>query len=153
GISVEELEREPIWPTTRAYTDFLVRTAADGDMADLVAALLPCAWGYAYVAAHMARQGTPDDARYADWVAMYVSAELVGRSDGCIDGMNRLGAGASEEKRERLIDISVLSSCYEWMFWEMCCKGEAWALDLHERGRVGLRVAGPTTPCLSPHSP
>ncbi len=45
GITAEELESEEMWPTTRAYTDFLVRTAADGDLADLVAALLPCAWG------------------------------------------------------------------------------------------------------------
>src|SRR5690606_32401921 len=35
GISHEELEAEEMWPTNRAYTDFLVRTAADGDLADL----------------------------------------------------------------------------------------------------------------------
>jgi thiaminase/transcriptional activator TenA len=28
GISGEELEATPMWPTTRAYTDFLVRTSA-----------------------------------------------------------------------------------------------------------------------------
>ena len=43
GLTPEDLEAEPMWPTTRAYTDFLVRTAADGDMLDLLAALLPCA--------------------------------------------------------------------------------------------------------------
>lgn len=46
GISRTQLEAEPMWPTTQAYTDFLVRTAADGDMLELLAALLPCAWGY-----------------------------------------------------------------------------------------------------------
>jgi len=46
GITPAALESEPIWPTTRAYTDFLIRTAADGDMADILAALLPCSWGY-----------------------------------------------------------------------------------------------------------
>ena len=51
GISAEELEAGAMWPTTRAYTDFLVRTAADGDLAELVAALLPCAWGYAWPSA------------------------------------------------------------------------------------------------------
>jgi thiaminase (transcriptional activator TenA) len=29
-----------------AYTDFLLRTAATGDFADILAALLPCMWGY-----------------------------------------------------------------------------------------------------------
>ncbi|HSR41328.1 MAG TPA: thiaminase II, partial [Longimicrobiales bacterium] len=46
GLTPEDLEAEPMWPTTRAYTDFLVRTSADGDLLDLLAALLPCAWGY-----------------------------------------------------------------------------------------------------------
>lgn len=31
GISTDDLERQAMWPTTRAYTDFLVRTSADGD--------------------------------------------------------------------------------------------------------------------------
>ncbi len=41
GISHEQLEREPTAPTTRGYTDFLLRVAATGDFAELVAALLP----------------------------------------------------------------------------------------------------------------
>jgi thiaminase/transcriptional activator TenA len=40
-INHEELERELPAPTTRAYSDFLVRVAATGDFAELVAALLP----------------------------------------------------------------------------------------------------------------
>ena len=43
-----------MWPTTRAYTAVLVRTAADGDMSELLAALLPCAWGYVDVRQHLA---------------------------------------------------------------------------------------------------
>lgn len=140
GIGLDELEREPIWPTTRAYTDFLVRTAADGDMADLVAALLPCAWGYAYVAEHMTKLGTPEDARYADWIAMYVSDEFVGARDWLIEEMNRLAEGATPEKRQRLTDIFVLSSRYEWMFWEMCWAGESWAPETVERAGVEVHL-------------
>jgi thiaminase len=40
--------------------------------------------------------------------------------------MNRLGAAATGEKRQRLIDLFVLSSRYEWQFWEMCWHGEQW---------------------------
>ena len=126
-ISLEELEAEQMWPTTRAYTDFLVRTSADGDMADLVAALLPCAWGYAYVAEHMAPDGMPADDRYADWIAMYVSEEFTGARDWLIEEMDRLAEGLTEEKRARLTEIFVIASRYEWMFWEMCWTGEEWA--------------------------
>ena len=59
-LSAADLEAEPMWPTTRAYTDFLVRTAADGDMLDLLAALLPCAWGYVYLARKLAEKPQPD---------------------------------------------------------------------------------------------
>jgi thiaminase (transcriptional activator TenA) len=50
GITTAELERGRPTLTTRAYTDFLLRVAALGDYGELVAALLPCMWGYHEVA-------------------------------------------------------------------------------------------------------
>jgi thiaminase/transcriptional activator TenA len=126
GITPAELEAEAMWPTTRAYTDFLIRTAADGDMADLVAALLPCAWGYAYAAQQLAQGGPPTDQRYADWIAQYVSEEFVQAAEWLKGEMNRLADGATAAKRQRLTEIFVLSSRYEWRFWEMCWRGEEW---------------------------
>ena len=46
GIDAAELEATEPSPTTRGYTDFLVRTASHGTFGDLVAALLPCMWGF-----------------------------------------------------------------------------------------------------------
>ncbi len=43
-ISPEDLERESPAPTTRAYTDFLLRVTTMGDFAELAAALAPCVW-------------------------------------------------------------------------------------------------------------
>ena len=128
-ISPGELEQVPMWPTTRAYTDFLVRTAADGDMSDLVAALLPCAWGYARVGRHLAQGDTPKDKRYADWITMYTSDDFVEAADWLKAEMNRLAGGAVGAKRQRLIDIFVLSSMYEYRFWDMCWHGETWETD------------------------
>ena len=132
GISEQELEQESMWPTTRAYTDFLVRTAADGDMADLVAVLLPCAWGYAHIGTHLAAQGLPADARYADWISMYASPEFVEASDWLKAELNRLAAGATPEKFKRLQHLFMLSSQYEYRFWDMCWEGESAELfDAH----------------------
>jgi thiaminase (transcriptional activator TenA) len=126
GIGAAELEAEPIWPTTRAYTDFLLRTAADGDMADLVAALLPCSWGYVSLARALARGEPPADRRYADWIAQYIAPEFVQAADWLKAELNRLAKGASAAKRERLCGLFLLSSRYEWLFWEMCWQGERW---------------------------
>lgn len=128
GLTPQELEAEEMWPTTRAYTDFLVRTAADGDMAELVAALLPCAWGYVYIAQRMAEGEPPEDARYADWIRLYSSPEFAEAAEWLKGEMNRLAENETAEKRERLKDLFVLSSRYEWQFWEMCWRGEEWGI-------------------------
>lgn len=126
GLTPQDLEEEPMWPTTRAYTDFLIRTAADGDMLDLLAALLPCAWGYVELAQALARAGSPSDQRYADWIAQYASEEFAQANDWLREELDRLAQGVSEEKLKRLVEIFLISSRYEWQFWEMCWKGEAW---------------------------
>ncbi len=126
GISEQELEDTPMWPTTRAYTDFLVRTAADGDMVELVAALLPCAWGYVHVAKELAEAGPPSDPRYADWIAQYASAEFTEVAEWLRSELERLAADAGPERRARLSELFVLSSRYELAFWEMCWSGEEW---------------------------
>lgn len=124
GITPADLEGVEAWPTTRAYTDFLVRTAADGDLADLLAALLPCAWGYVYIAERLA--GAPADARYADWIEQYRAPEFREAAAWLRAELDRLGRDAGEEKRRRLTELFVLSSRYEWQFWQMCWRGEAW---------------------------
>ena len=126
GIGEAELEAEPMWPTTRAYTDFLVRTAADGDMLELLAALLPCAWGYSHIGKTLAAAGVPDDQRYADWIQQYASDEFAEATDWLRAELDRLVQHAGPEKRTRLREIFLLSSRYEWQFWEMCWEGEEW---------------------------
>jgi len=126
GITAQDLETQPMWPTNRAYTDFLIRTAADGEMLDLLAALLPCAWGYVYVARHLAKNRPPADQRYADWIAQYVSSDFVQAAEWLKGELNRLIKGGTQDRRRRVMDLFLLSSRYEWLFWEMCWKGEEW---------------------------
>lgn len=126
GLTENDLEATPKWPTTRAYTDFLIRTAADGEMADLLAALLPCAWGYVYIARHMSPGDPPKDQRYADWIAQYASEEFAEAAAWLRHEMNRLAANVDPARKERLINLFLTSSRYEWLFWEMCWKGEEW---------------------------
>ncbi len=126
GLTSDDLEAEPMWPTTRAYTDFLVRTAADGDMADLLAALLPCAWGYVYIGQKLAEGNPPDDQRYSDWITQYASEEFAQANDWLKAELDRVAAGASDEKVAKLTELFLTSSRYEWLFWEMCWEGESW---------------------------
>jgi thiaminase (transcriptional activator TenA) len=126
GISESELEGEPAAPTTQAYTDFLVRTAALGDAGELAAALLPCMWGYSELGHRLATAGTPSDERYTRWIAMYASAEFDELAAWCRGLVDRLGAAAGEEGRSRMRRAFLTASRYELAFWEMGWTLERW---------------------------
>jgi thiaminase/transcriptional activator TenA len=126
GLTSSELEAAPMWPTTRAYTDFLVRTAADGDMLDLLAALLPCAWGYVYLARKLAEKEPPQDQRYADWITQYASQDFSQALDWLKNELDSLARPISDLKKQRLTEIFLISCRYEWRFWQMCWEGESW---------------------------
>lgn len=128
GITAAQLEAEPMWPTTRAYTDFLVRVSADGDLADLLAALLPCAWGYVHIGRHLAAGDPPGDQRYADWIAQYASDEFAQAAEWLRAELDRVASDPTEAKQQRLTELFLLSSRYEWQFWEMCWQGEEWGV-------------------------
>ena len=46
GLGEADLDRAEKSPVCAAYTDFLLRTAATAEFAEVLAALLPCMWGY-----------------------------------------------------------------------------------------------------------
>jgi len=126
GISHDQLEREPTAPTTRGYTDFLLRVAATGDFAELVAALLPCMWAFSEIGRRLAMQPAPSEKRYARWIAMYSSREFAELAEWCRDLLDSLAAGLPERDLQKLEAAFFTSSRYEWQFWEMAWKMERW---------------------------
>ena len=122
GISAEELEYERGTATTRAYTDFLLRTAALGDFAELVSALLPCVWGYAEVGRALAprAEGNP----YAAWIETYASPEFAAQAGWCRALTDELAAGLDDSGRARMLEAFLQSSRHELAFWDM-----AWQLE------------------------
>jgi thiaminase/transcriptional activator TenA len=114
GISAAELEAERPTATTRAYADFLVRTAALGDYGELVAALLPCMWGYHEIATGLAARGRPSNELYARWIDEYASAEFGELTSWCKTLTNR---AAEAGDRKRMTDAFLTCSGYELAFW------------------------------------
>lgn len=127
GIGGAELEAEAMLPTTRGYTDFLVRMAAQEDFAELVAALLPCMWGFSEIGRRLDERGRPPDERYAKWIDMYASYEFAELARWCRDLCDRVGAEASATGRARMTEAFLTSSRYELAFWEMAWVRERWA--------------------------
>jgi len=123
-ITEEELEQTEKWPTTQAYADFLLRHSGDGDLADLVAVLLPCSWGYAWIGKRLEDDGLPNEPRYAEWIETYASDDFQESAEWLKSEMNSLAEGRTGEEKDRLIDRFMRSSEYELRFWEMCYSGE-----------------------------
>lgn len=126
GIDPAELEREVAGPTTRAYTDFLLRVAATGDFAELAAALLPCMWGFSEVGRRLHDGGLPAEPRYAKWIEMYADPEFAALADWCRGLLDRLADGAGPEQRRRMEEAFLTSSRYELAFWEASYRLERW---------------------------
>ncbi len=117
GVSGAELEAERAAPATRAYCDFLLRTAALGDFGELVAALLPCMWGYAEIGGRLAADSGPDHP-YREWIETYASPEFAELAAWCRGLADAVGAGAGLELRERMHRAFLTSSELELGFWQ-----------------------------------
>jgi len=125
-ISPHDLERESPAPTTRAYADFLLRTATTCEFAELAAALLPCMWAYSEIGRHLAAQPKSSEKRYAKWIVMYSSSEFAELAQWCRDLVDSLAAGLPERDLLKLEAAFLTSSRYELLFWEMAWKMERW---------------------------
>ncbi len=128
GIDEDELAATNPSPTTRGYTDFLVRTASHGTFGDLVAALLPCMWGFNETGTRLAARGVPEHEQYAAWIEMYAGEEFTELTTWCKDLINEVAAEASDAERDRYRDLFGTSAQYEYLFWDAAWKREGWPL-------------------------
>jgi len=124
GISAAELARTQAAPTTYAYTRHLVQIAALGSLTEILAALLPCQWGYCEIGQMLADRGKPIAAPfYSQWIDMYSSREFAALASWLRELLDTLGGTASVE---RLTEIFCTSARYEYLFWEMAYRLERW---------------------------
>lgn len=128
GITEADLEATRPSPTTRAYTDFLVRTATTGSFGDALAALLACEWGFNAVARRLDADGRPDHDQYAQWIATYSSEEFTALNRELQDLLDDTAATASARDRERYRRRFETAAQYEYLFWEAAWEQETWPL-------------------------
>jgi thiaminase/transcriptional activator TenA len=126
GISSAELEAVEKAPTCVAYTSFLIRTAYEGSIAELSAALYPCMQGYLDIADHMADLAEKEH-RYTPFIEMYTGEDFREATGWCREFVDRCGEqypGRQDAMREAFLTSAKL----EHQFWEMAYTQEGWAL-------------------------
>lgn len=122
GLDEAAMAALPEDPGCMAYTRFVLERGMAGDLLDLHAALAPCVVGYAEIGARLAadpatrRAGNP----YADWIAMYASADYQAVAQAEIDTLDRLAARRGGEARfASLADTFAKATRLEAGFWDM----------------------------------
>jgi thiaminase (transcriptional activator TenA) len=112
-------------PTNLAYTSYLLAAIAGGSYAEGVGAVLPCYWIYWEVGKELARRGSPDP-RYRQWIDTYAGEEFAQTVRDVLAEAGRLGPGLSAPERALVHRHFRASSRYEWMFWDMGYRMQAW---------------------------
>jgi thiaminase/transcriptional activator TenA len=127
GLGPQQVAATPLAPTTLAYTSYLLSVAYAAPFHESIAALLPCYWIYWEVGKELERAGSPDPL-YARWIGTYASAEFGSLVRAVLDVTEVTAARLQAAERDAMRRHFLVSSRYEWMFWEMGYRREIWPL-------------------------
>jgi thiaminase/transcriptional activator TenA len=128
-IFVDELRAIEPAPTNVAYTRHLLYVAYSGTVGELIAALLPCMWSYQEVGERLiTHHALKRHALYAEWCATYQSQEYLALVDWYKELVNRFASEAGVQVREKMKHHFILSSRYEYLFWDMAYRKEEWTV-------------------------
>lgn len=121
NVTQEEIESTPCSLDNRSYTSYMLRVAYEEGEAEILAAILSCAYSYEIIARNILKNN-PDsinDDFYGDWIKGYLSTGYADENAILLNELNRLTENYTEKQIRHIIDIFTACSRYELAFWEM----------------------------------
>ena len=112
-------------PTTFAYVNHMASTASLGGIGEAAAALLPCPWTYHEIGA---RLGYIDHPIYREWVSGYSTGFLQESVAAWREMVDRFGQEAGDSTRQRMRQAFIVSSRYEYLFWDAAYNQVKWPI-------------------------
>lgn len=128
GFSAKQLDRVPKGPITEAYTRHLQAVAGGGSLGEIVAAILPCYWIYGEVGRRLYKGRPAKPKIYREWIETYASEGYWKPVREQIRLMDDLGAGAARDAKKLMTAHFLLSSRYEYLFWDQAYNLEKWRI-------------------------
>jgi len=117
----------PMAPTNYAYTRHMLSVAHSGSAVEITVVALPCAWIYCVVGQHLLKKGPPPKSHpYRDWLMLYASPEFAEVQHWMRKKVDLWAKTAGKVEKQRMEESFIISSRYEWMFWEMAWNEEEW---------------------------
>ncbi len=125
GISQQEIKQAKQSLTNRSYTSYMMEVSYNGDVLDVLVAILSCAWSYQVIGEHHSKIANAlQHPLYGEWIKGYSSEEYRKETQELIDLTDKLGEKISEERMEELKVIFISCSRYEYAFWDMAYQKE-----------------------------
>jgi thiaminase/transcriptional activator TenA len=125
GITDEErAEFEPS-PTAYAYTSHMLCAAYTGHLGDIIAAILPCYWLYHEIGERL-QSYKPEEPIYREWISAYGGDGFRELVEEQIERLDKIALQVTAADRERMKGHFIISSHYEYKFWEMAYTHEVW---------------------------
>jgi len=126
-MTAKQMSSVPMAPTTYAYTKHMLSVAVSGTAAEITVVALPCAWIYCVVGRHLLKKGPPPKKHpYRDWLMLYASPEFADVQQWMRKKVDQWAETAGTDEKKRMEEAFIISSRYEWMFWEMAWNEEKW---------------------------
>ena len=120
-VTQEEIASTPRSLDNLSYTSYMLRVAYEEGEAEILTAILACAYSYEVIAKNIIQNNPASihDPFYGDWIKGYISDRYAEENSILLDTLNRLTAACTDKQLRHLIDIFVACSRYELAFWEM----------------------------------
>ena len=120
-ITQEEIDSACRSLSNLSYTSYMLRVAYEEGEAEILAAILACAYSYEIIAKNIVKNNpsSVNDEFYGDWVKGFISDSYSAENAVLLEEMNRLSENYTEKQIQHLVDTFVACSRYELAFWEM----------------------------------
>lgn len=126
-MTPKQMTSVPMAPTNYAYTRHMLNVAQRGSAVEITVVTLPCAWIYCVVGQHFLKNGSPRPHHpYREWLTMYSSPEFAEVQKWMRAKVDSWVQTAGTGEKRRMEESFMISSRYEWMFWEMAWNEEKW---------------------------
>lgn len=120
GMTDADVDKTEKKPACAAYTKFLIDTAVNEDVPEILMAVMPCMLGYKYVFdTTLARHPEVKDTYFAPLVADYTADFYTECCEFWTAHCNEVCGGIAGARREKLIELFRLASAHELYFWQM----------------------------------
>jgi len=124
GITSQEVESAKSSLHNRSYTANMLSYGLTGGLAEVLAAVFPCAWTYSDYGRRLKAQYADmlESNFYKSWIETYASDEFLNSFAWFFNALDSLVANMSDAQQEKIEEIFVSSVEFEYLFWDMAYK-------------------------------